>query len=823
MRYQMKPLLFLLILSIFSLNAAPLELVKNGRSDYRIVIEKNALPAVKVAAKEFQKYLKKSTGAEIPITNAAKGLPAVYIGTLKVNTPEGFIIKNRGHDLYISGYDTQGNPYSNHWRTAPQTGTWYGVSDFLEKQLGIRWFFPGQDGEYVPSHSNLTISELDIQDAPKMEYRYANAIIDYKTMSKSQIKECNIWLRRNRSGYSQIWCGWHTWLHDFRGEDYFKKHPEWFALVNGRRLGHAPLGLQMCTTNSQALDKFAETIIAKSKKNGGAMYSLTPNDGDNHCECTACQALDNGARSDGSRIMTNRYITYANEIAERVNRRLPNQTFGLIAYSFYAEPPANLTVNPNVRIMNVHNDSGITYYNPQIREEHLKQELQPWRKAVGKLYFYGTPEGMGCLELPVYQQRSIKLLFENLKKADIKGFSMNLYAGFGSTGLNYYLYLKKCWNPDLDTDKLYYEALRDCYGAAAQKIVTEYFNAVEKRMEHFANHGVVYDRMIGSVRRFPDMLEQVYPGLAEQYLPRLQDVFKQTTDHGQRARLKMLLDTLEYCRITVKLYQQAKKITATSSPSNRDIAEALELVKQRDRQITGMANLPNSTHPARIGKTTSAYHLPLSAEVFRYLFNTERLTATVKRVQASPKIDGKLEQEFWGQLPTLEVNHGKNDGAVSSIRTTARLVMDSKYLYIGVDCPEPAMNKNNDSLRKNGMPVWNENCIDIFLAPGSPEKPFYQLVLNSLGTFTTLIHHSGKSTSYDLGAEVKTVRGPAFWSAEIRLPLHRLSQKQDLLGSIWGFNICRVRRTVTPAEYTCWNPTFGMFNVPERFGKIILR
>jgi heterodisulfide reductase subunit A-like polyferredoxin len=42
-------------------------------------------------------------------------------------------------------------------------------------------------------------------------------------------------------------------------------------------------------------------------------------------------------------------------------------------------------------------------------------------------------------------------------------------------------------------------------------------------------------------------------------------------------------------------------------------------------------------------------------------------------------------------------------------------------------------------------------------------------------------------------------------------------------GAIWGFNICRVRNTVRPAEYICWNPTFGGFGKPERFGKLIFR
>ena len=30
-------------------------------------------------------------------------------------------------------------------------------------------------------------------------------------------------------------------------------------------------------------------------------------------------------------------------------------------------------------------------------------------------------------------------------------------------------------------------------------------------------------------------------------------------------------------------------------------------------------------------------------------------------------------------------------------------------------------------------------------------------------------------------------------------------------GDVSGLNLCSVRRTVKPDEYTCWTPTFGLF------------
>ena len=50
-----------------------------------------------------------------------------------------------------------------------------------------------------------------------------------------------------------------------------------------------------------------------------------------------------------------------------------------------------------------------------------------------------------------------------------------------------------------------------------------------------------------------------------------------------------------------------------------------------------------------------------------------------------------------------------------------------------------------------------------------------------------------------------------------------MTDAKDFIGDIWGMNFCRVRRTVNPGEYSCWSPTFGDFNRPERFGRIVVK
>lgn len=58
---------------------------------------------------------------------------------------------------------------------------------------------------------------------------------------------------------------------------------------------------------------------------------------------------------------------------------------------------------------------------------------------------------------------------------------------------------------------------------------------------------------------------------------------------------------------------------------------------------------------------------------------------------------------------------------------------------------------------------------------------------------------------------------------EFAVPFAALCGEAPLPGDVWGLNLCRVRQTVKPDEYTCWSPTFGLFGQLKRFGQLIYR
>ena len=818
---------------------AALDIARDGVSPYEILVELGAQPITLRAAQDLQLYLKKATGAALPIrrTEALGDRPAILVGdsqaarglgvTLDGVAAEGFRIKTVGRHLVIAGRDTAGSADSMHWRNAPQAGTWHGVSAFLEGSLGIRWFLPGDAGEVVPQHPTLTIPDQDLTDAPKMVYRrmsylYAN------DAPPVRVKEVNDWLRRNRSGWSIIWSASHIWLEHFKAETYFKEHPDWFALVNGRRVAHQPLGAQICTTNAQALDEFARVIIEFGRANPGVMFSLSPNDGGGFCECANCRALDRAKNPDGSPVLTDRIMTYANEVARRVTKVLPQQTFGIYAYSYFADPPLATRLHPSIYVMNVANDAAQLYAVEEYRKRHLEKQLLPWKAQVENLFFYSHAHGFGNMDLPGMHPMVVRDVYRNLARAQVKGFSINVPDSFAAYGLTHYLYLKMAWNPAADFEAVYADALEKCYGKAAAPLVRDYFAIVERRVKAYAGEAMSkQDVAMGTVRGMPALLQKVYPGLSDEGEPLLRKARALAEDSARRARLHMPLQNLPYPRPPPHLAPVAQQTPAGAKPDAEGVKRARGLCVQRADEVKRNEHTNLHTAAAYVADVEQTFSLPFKTDVYdRMLMEAVggKSKATARRAAAAPKIDGDLGDAAWQGAEELPVEFRKDDASRSALSTRARVAYDDRFLYLAVTCAEPLVKEIKDTVTQRDGEVWNENEIEVFLDPQNDGKSFYQLLANSLGTLTD-IKHAGAAASvdWDSRAQVGVAKGADSWSVEMAIPLESLGAADLTPGDVWALNVCRVRTTVKPSEYTCWSPTFGGFGQPDRFGYLVFR
>ena len=344
----MSRFLLLLILAvptaIFAAESQPL-------SDYRrVVIADNALPVQKEAAKELAHYVGKMTGREIETMLMSEHAKAKVSGlsffvgeeaaakvlgeTLAPWKTEEWLLKTVPRGLAIAGHDGPGSP----WTSSTPAGSMLAVYTLLDDYLGVRWFWPGEFGEHIPDNPSTVIPALDLRKSPAFEIR--NVGLGYSSIYHTKIfnDAARKWTRRNRLAWVRSAVFGHSWFDAFnlRTDESFKAHPEWFALVNGKR--RPP---QLCTTHPEVLDRMVGHVLQGKQD----IRHISPSDGGGFCQCDRCTALDvPGIMSyDGKTVqLSDRIFTYANEIARRVREQNPNKGCGMFAYTFYNRPPVNI-------------------------------------------------------------------------------------------------------------------------------------------------------------------------------------------------------------------------------------------------------------------------------------------------------------------------------------------------------------------------------------------------------------------------------------------------------------------------------------------------
>ena len=793
-------LLFFVLTVSLMLQGAPLTIVKNHRSDYVIVVAEKALPGPREAAKELQYLIHRATGARLPIVSKAQGRKAIYLATDTRLPPEGFRIKTDKGNLYISGHDGTGDPRRFAHTEFNRAGTWFGVNFIAEKYLDFRHFFPGEIGIYLPERKNLVLPEMDLTQSPKMVYR--NFTIWYGVPDRKFRIAMDLWKRRCNLGESLGWYNNHMWRYILPPEKYVDKHPEWFAMLNGRRSKEsfgADEGLKICTSNLEALKEFARVSVEKAKKQKTNYISITPNDGIRFCECPECTRDDLKAE-DGSAIMSNRMFLYANRLAEMITRELPDVKIAMLAYSQYKEPPTKvLKLHPALEIMYVYNGADSVYHMPRIRQK-IKSDMKEWSKRQKKLYFYNTPGSP--IHLPVFNPGNMKKLFADLAECNVTGYAIENFASFWSTGLSHYLYSKMTWDPGADFDALYADALEKCYGKAAAPLVRSYNDAIEqgskKYMEYREKHYVDYRRRIAV------SLDIRWNGLYEKYHKPLKALVPQTKDAGQKKRLEMLISNLEYIKLTQDLFRESRKVLNSASPSPAAAARVVKLAQMREDMLKKVGK----EHPDVVLKATKSqekwYQLPFDPAMLRKQLVSKKAPWTlVAYGNSRPRV--------------MTIGKEAESGVDVKVKGTFSLKANDRELILNIRMDEPLMKEVIDQFTAPDSAVWEENCADIFFDPGCSGKQLIHLIVNSKGTL-----YARKDGVKKWQHTIRTIaqKHAAAWEVTLYIPWEDLGGK-PARGTIWGFNAARVRKTVSPNEYSCWAPTFGYFNAPQFFGRVI--
>lgn len=489
---MMRNILYFIPVILLSACTGKHVLFENGASDYSIVIDKEAPASEQYAAEELQNWLREVGGVSLPIVGPDEGeqgkrLVVGYNSIVEDLVPKAQIqspsddsftwCSKKGDILFWGG---------------SERGTLYSVYDFLEDQLGIRWY--SEDVTVVPEVEKWSFSRLYNHEAPALLVR-DNCMLAPRTNAVYSARQRNNFTRlpgkepgTTLPGTAEGYWGVHAMAYHVPAHKYFKDHPEYFSLYNGKRCTD-----QLCLSNPDVLKICIESMRKVMRENPDFMiYSMEQLDNVQpcQCECEACQALiDEYGGNSG--IM----VWFVNQVADALKDEFPDKYVGTFAYRYTRHAPTGIVPRDNVviRLCSIeccllHDFEGCEMNQP------FMKDLQDWSAIAKNLYIWDYATDFSYYCLPVANLR--------LLQPKIKDFCDHNAMGMLEQGdyqtrtcelkeLRAYLVSKLLWDPDEDVEAIIREFTDGYYGPAG-RYIREYIDYADAYLRREGMHTDCY-------------------------------------------------------------------------------------------------------------------------------------------------------------------------------------------------------------------------------------------------------------------------------------------------------------------------------------------
>ncbi len=450
-----KAVIILFLSSLFITSCRhDINIVKNGKSIYTVIIPVEATKSDSTAARYLTRYISEMSGADIPVftDNTPPGNHEICIG----NT-------NRGASLHDSlapdAYHIMTNDRKVFIYGGSHKGTIYAVIDLLEG-WGCRRFSPEE--YYIPTVKTLSLSPVDRTGIPANDLRIINGVM-------TGDPEYADWLRISTipevfpPGYYV-----HTFERLLPKEEYFDPHPDYYAWL-GNKFSHD----QPCLSNPEVKDLIIEKLGREMQANpGGDLWSVSQNDNFTYCRCEKCLEVISEEGSPSGPV-----IRLVNDVAAA----FPGKTITTLAYQFTRAAPALTKPSDNVMVMlcTIELNRSMPINNDSSSRSFVK-DITDWGRISRNIYLWDyTINFNHCISpfpnLHVLQPNLQFFCENNVRKHFPQS---NLQKGHEFAELKGKLLSALLWDPYVDLDSVKNDFLENYYGQAAA-----YIGAYIDRME----------------------------------------------------------------------------------------------------------------------------------------------------------------------------------------------------------------------------------------------------------------------------------------------------------------------------------------------------
>lgn len=440
---------------------------------------------LQLAQRELLAFLKQSPGME------ASERGEVEIAFDLVSSA-GYSVTARGNTLRFAG--------------PSPVEVLYAVYTFAEERLGFCFFEPGRDR--VTKQDRVVLEEGTVisERTPLLPTR---GLVQEYPADESNYRLAD-WMARNRLNYLLTWMKYYEQFSDdmkryyrVRGitvesghhsfdyyiplREYYREHPEYFAIVNGKRVqpeaGDAALLMskQLCVTNPALRAEFAKRMIAYARAHPELrVITIIPNDGFGWCECETCSTFyDKSVRGDLYSVSEHVYKAqdlyhdFVKDVCARVHKELPDITITLAAYVNYVDPAEGFTLGKG---MAVHAAPYWHCINHALHDpacpinRRYMESLARWGavKKGGALNIYEYYMGVNFyLSLPMIHHEVVFDELRALRHIGADGILTQYHLPHWTAyGLNFYMMAKAAYGEDVSVVK---KCMRDLFGPDAEE------------------------------------------------------------------------------------------------------------------------------------------------------------------------------------------------------------------------------------------------------------------------------------------------------------------------------------------------------------------
>lgn len=633
--------------------AAQVSLVRDGEANAVLLRADEPSLVVRYAIEELVWHVRKATGVTLKVMPESEEPVEVhtriYIGQTDAARRNGidperlqreaYTIRSIGNDLFIVGRDSNENPLR---QDNPNVGTLFGVYEFLERFLGVRWLWPGELGIYVPKTNTVKFWSINETHAPALAFRVmvwsrirAIALGGKLSEEDSRLgfshagakrygRAAQILLRRHRLGGSDAepptghaFSGW--W------KRHGQEHPEWFALRRDQTRGHPDKDYEhvsMCISNEHLQDFIVE------QWDGESVLRLGPVDRPGRCICANCRAwdgpqpktppwfakrvyeTDHRAQELFAGATSDRYARFWKTIQQKAAKRNPHVLVSA-SYIYENEFPAPVTdikLNRNIYAEFVQWQDPHLRWFPMPNEafEWIKDQWLSWRETGIRMGYRPNYLHDGYV-MPHFDTWQSGNFFKFAYDHGMEGARFDLLTGQWATqGLRIYMHLRLMNKPELEI-----KTIRDEYFSAfgpAAKTMERYFDywenyALDNRMRFIKLYWDVGWRYSNYVRR----AHVAFP--TECFEP-AEEILTQALAQTSKHSLSEFAERVKFIQIGLKHARLARNLTAVYDGNEVVPTDRFEEAKEALRELVNFRKEHEHTYFSDLLHVTNFWERP---------------------------------------------------------------------------------------------------------------------------------------------------------------------------------------------------------------------